>query len=158
MKKSTMIIFIVALLVLGGVGFAIANMGEDKVPETTTTQDQDTNESQSADTNDTATDEGAGLEETEDSDAVAATITYGNSGFSPSSVTVKAGESIKVTNSSSSDLDFASDPHPVHTDEPELNAGSIAPGSSKTFKVSNKGTWGFHNHENENHEGTIIVQ
>lgn len=63
-----------------------------------------------------------------------------------------------VRNDSSSALDFDSDPHPVHTDNPQLNAGPIEPGQSKTVTLTNKGTWGFHNHDAPSEHGTITVQ
>jgi plastocyanin len=87
-----------------------------------------------------------------------ATITYNGTDFSPSSVTVTSGGSIKVINDSSAELDFDSDPHPVHTDNPELNAGDIIGGKSKTFTVKTKGEWGYHNHHNPTQGGTIIVE
>jgi plastocyanin len=89
---------------------------------------------------------------------VAATITYDGKTFSSSVSSVNSGDSIKVVNSSSDDLDFDSDPHPVHTDDPELNAGAIAPGQSKTFTVTKKGTWGYHNHLNSSQHGEITVK
>lgn len=151
MKKSIMIVLILGILIIGGVAIVLMNRSsndndaDDKATtSSTTSSDTQGTGNENAQTNDTA--------------VIAATITYGNSGFSPSSVTVKAGDTIKVVNSSDNDLDMESDPHPVHTDNTELNIGAVASGSSTTFKVSNKGTWGYHNHENENEKGTIIVQ
>ena len=89
----------------------------------------------------------------------ASTITFSDSGFSPSTITVKSGSTVTVKNSSAStSLDFDSDPHPVHTDNPELNIGSIAPGSSKSFTVTKTGSWGYHNHLNPSQRGTLVVQ
>lgn len=69
---------------------------------------------------------------------VASVITYDGSSFSLSSSTVSSGSAVKITNNSSDELDFDSDPHPVHTDNPELNAGSIAPKESKTITLTKK--------------------
>lgn len=85
-------------------------------------------------------------------------ITYDGSGFSSSATSLKSGEFVKVVNNSSNDLDFDSDPHPVHTDNKELNEGDIAPGGSKTFKLTTKGTWGYHNHLDSSQKGTITVE
>jgi plastocyanin len=94
-----------------------------------------------------------------DSDkTAAATITYSDSGFSPSKTTVKSGDTVAIKNTSSSDMQFDSDPHPVHTDDEELNAGTVAPGQTVTFTVTTKGTFGFHNHLNPGDTGTIVVQ
>jgi plastocyanin len=88
----------------------------------------------------------------------AVTISYTGSAFSPASITVNSGDTVRVTNDSQDDLDFDSDPHPVHTDNSELNVGIIAPGESKTFVVTSTGTWGVHNHLNESQRTTIVVK
>ena len=88
----------------------------------------------------------------------AATITYSDSGYSPSTITVKSGDTITLKNTSSQSVQFDSDPHPVHTDDPELNVGEVAVGQSTTFKVVTKGTHGYHNHLNPGQTGTIVVQ
>jgi plastocyanin len=88
----------------------------------------------------------------------AATITYDGVTFAPQLTTVKSGDVVKVTNQSQSDLDFDSDPHPIHTDDPDLNAGPIAPGQSKTFTVTKKGQFGFHNHLDSSQHGNITIE
>ena len=88
----------------------------------------------------------------------ASTITYTDDGFSPQTITVKAGTEVTINNTSSKNIQFDSDPHPVHTDDPELNIGIIQPGKSMTFTPDTKGTWGYHNHLNETETGTIVVQ
>jgi len=87
-----------------------------------------------------------------------ATITYTNDGFSPATITVVSGTAVTIKNNSSSGLQFDSDPHPAHTDDPELNVGVVQPGKSMTFTPTTKGTWGYHNHLNSSDTGTIIVQ
>jgi plastocyanin len=86
------------------------------------------------------------------------TITYSDKGFSPSNITVKAGDLVSVTNNSSSSLQFASDPHPQHTDNKDLNVGVIKKGQSMTFRASKIGTFGFHNHYQAGDTGMITVQ
>lgn len=88
----------------------------------------------------------------------AATIIYSDSGFSPSKTTVKSSDTVAIKNTSSSDMQFDSDPHPIHTDDKELNAGAVAPGQTITFTVTTKGTFGYHNHLNPGDTGTIVVQ
>jgi len=87
-----------------------------------------------------------------------ATVSYDGSSFTVSPSTMKAGGTLTVINHSSATLDFDSDPHPVHTDEPELNLGAIAPGTSKSARITKTGTWGFHNHLNPSQHGQITVQ
>lgn len=88
----------------------------------------------------------------------AATITYSESGFSPATVSVKSGDTVAITNSGKGQLQFESDPHPVHTDNPELNVGAVASGQTKTFTVTKTGTWGYHNHLSPSDKGSITVQ
>lgn len=88
-----------------------------------------------------------------------ATITYDGSQFEPATLTVKQGQTVKIVNqSTTAPLSFNSDPHPTHTNEPELNAGSIDPGASKTVIVTKIGHWGYHNHFDPSQSGTIIVE
>ena len=86
------------------------------------------------------------------------TIKYDGSSFSLSSDKIMAGGTVTVVNNSDNELEFDSDPHPVHTDNPELNAGAIAPGESKKFVLEKKGTWGFHNHLDSSQRGQLTVE
>lgn len=95
----------------------------------------------------------------EANDAEAAvTITYDGTGFVPASTTVAVGEVIKITNNSQNKLYFASDEHPTHLDNSELNVGDIDPGNSATFTISSAGTWTYHDHYNASAGGEIIVE
>lgn len=86
------------------------------------------------------------------------TITYNGTNFSLSATTVKSGGTVKVVNESTKNLEFDSDPHPAHTNNPELNAGGIAPGKSTVFTLEKKGKWGFHNHLNSGQRGELTVE
>lgn len=88
----------------------------------------------------------------------AATITYDGSSFSPSSITVKSGDTVEVKNTSSTDVQVQSNPHPTHTDDQDLNVGLISAGQTKTFTVTQKGTFGYHNHLNPSQQGGITIQ
>lgn len=89
---------------------------------------------------------------------VSATITYSDSGFAPETVTVKSGQTIAIKNESSTDVQFDSDPHPIHTTNEELNVEIIEPGQVKTFTVTKSGTFGYHNHLNASQTGTIVIE
>lgn len=89
---------------------------------------------------------------------VAATITYANNGFSPSLTTVKSGDVVAVTNTSSSDLQMQSNPHPAHTDDTDLNVGVVKSGATANFTVTKTGTFGFHNHLNPSDTAEITIQ
>ncbi len=88
----------------------------------------------------------------------AATITYTDAGFSPASTTVKSGEAIRIVNQSSGVVGPSSDPHPTHNINTEINFPDIDPGESATVTVTEKGTWGLHNHLKDDHRATIIVE
>jgi len=89
--------------------------------------------------------------------AAAATITYTDNGFSPAKTTVNSGDTVAIKNDSSNVMQFDSDPHPQHTDDLDLNVGTVDPGQTVTFKVTKKGTFGFHDHLNAENTGTIVV-
>lgn len=88
----------------------------------------------------------------------AATITYANNGFGPSPIMVKSGDTVTVNNTSSVELQLESDPHPIHTDDIDLNVGLVSAGQTKTFTVTQKGTFGFHNHLKPSDRGSITIQ
>lgn len=89
---------------------------------------------------------------------IATTITYGSGGFSPSTSTVKSGQKVKIINQTDEVMEFASDPHPAHTINPELNTGDIAPNGNAVITVTKKGEWGYHNHYDPTKRGTLTVQ
>jgi plastocyanin len=92
------------------------------------------------------------------------TITIGANGVvSPNSLTVPVGTRVTFTNSDSRPHDMSSDPHPDHTDCPEINqAGFVQPGQSRqTGNLNTVRTCGFHDHNdptNPNLTGTIRIQ
>ena len=151
MRRSTLIVAIVILLILGLAAYLVMGRSADNsavnepAPDTT------------MQTNDTAPEElRTATEETEKAES-GTTITYTDQGFIPSNLDVTAGTTITIRNQSSRSLDFASDDHPAHQDNSELNVGDIEPGQEKTMTLDTKGTWGYHNHDNENDEGRITV-
>ena|SRR3989344_9294196 len=146
MRTGTVITGIIAT-VLVIAGFIIISK-KDNAPDQNTATSPPAASEQSTDASNTA----------DQPPAAAAVITYNGSLFSPSQVTVNKGDTITVKNESSTIVDFESDVHPIHTDNPELNVGEIALGQSKSFTVNTVGSWGYHNHLNETQTGTIIVR
>ena len=92
------------------------------------------------------------------SQQTADTITYSSHGFSPANLTVKTGATVTIKNTTSEDMQLDSDPHPVHTDDTDLNVGLVAPGQSRTFVVTKTGTFGYHNHLDPSDKGLITIQ
>jgi hypothetical protein len=140
---------IVVAVIVGG-AFLLTNKKSDEK----TTGDTSGSSSQNQDS-DTSGSTDTGSNNNEQADV---TITYDGSSFNLSDTVIKSGGTVKVVNDSDEELDFDSNPHPVHTDNPELNAGDIAPGDSKTFVLKTKGSWGFHNHLNSSQKGELTVE
>ncbi|GEM_PF-786304 len=95
---------------------------------------------------------------TNTSSPASTTITITSSGFSPKNLTVKSGSAVTWKNSSGGTVEVASDPHPTHTDLPDLNSGSLANGASYTYTFSKLGTWGYHDHFDPTVKGTVVVE
>jgi plastocyanin len=93
---------------------------------------------------------------------VGATITITAAGVSPSTVTVSPGSRVTFVNNDSRAHDMSSDPHPAHTDCPEITAGFIQPGQMGTTQNLNRvRTCGFHDHNQDTNttlQGTIRIQ
>jgi plastocyanin len=91
-----------------------------------------------------------------------ATITITASGVTPNQVTIRAGGRVTFVNNGTRPHDMSSDPHPDHTDCPEINnVGFINPGQSReTGNLVVVRTCGFHDHNqpsNTSLTGTIVI-
>jgi len=133
-NAKKIIIAVIAIAVIGGSMWLVISLGMNANKTQSTTQTNQTNDQ-----------------------TAAATITYTSDGFQPQTTTVNSGQTVKIANSSGSDLEFASDPHPTHTLDPELNTSTIASGSSTIITVTKKGSWGYHNHFDPTKRGTLVV-
>lgn len=85
-------------------------------------------------------------------------VTLTRNGFSPSTLTVKAGTKVTWINKSGSQAAVNSNPHPIHTSYSPLNLGSFSDGSTLILTFDKAGTYGYHNHLNPSQSGTIIIQ
>ncbi len=95
--------------------------------------------------------------------SASATIAITSSGVSPSSLTVSPGTRVTFVNNDSRAHFMASNPHPDHTDCPELNqVGALQPGQSRTSgNLNTARTCGFHDHdnpENRSLQGAIVIR
>jgi hypothetical protein len=100
------------------------------------------------------------------------TINYTNAGFSPKLATIPRDTTVNFVNNSDSLMWIASDPHPTHQGYSGTTVSQHCPdtannsfdectavgrGNSYTFTFLKVGTWGYHNHENHESTGTIVV-
>jgi plastocyanin len=91
------------------------------------------------------------------------TITIANNAVCPQNVTVARGTQVTFVNRDSVAHEMFSDPHPEHTDCPELNqVGHLEPSQShQTGNLNTARTCGFHDHQRPDVaglRGTITIQ
>jgi plastocyanin len=91
------------------------------------------------------------------------TITITSSGVSPKNVQIAVGSRVLFFNNDSRSHNMQSDPHPDHTDCPELETvGFLSPGQShETKNFVTARTCGFHDHDDfsqQNLQGSIIIR
>ena len=91
------------------------------------------------------------------------TITISNNAVCPQNITVPRGAQVTFVNSDSRTHEIASDPHPEHTDCPEINqVGNLVPGQSRqTGNLNIARRCGFHDHiafETKSLQGSITIQ
>lgn len=93
-----------------------------------------------------------------------ATITIGADGrVSPSTVTIAPGGRVTMVNNHNTAHDMSSDPHPEHTQCPELNQwGFLQPGQQRTSgNLNTPRTCGFHDHNRPTDtglQGRVVIQ
>jgi plastocyanin len=91
------------------------------------------------------------------------TITVTASGVSPKNIAVPLGTVVTFVNNDNQPHDISSDPHPQHTDCPDINnVGFLSAGQSRqTGALRTARTCGFHDHNQPSNnalQGTITVQ
>ena len=146
MKNAAIVVAI--LVVLGGGAVLISKNSNNKTPNNHQSSSNQTNSNTQSNTSTSSN---------ADQNSKA-TITYSDNGFSPQTLTVQAGTAVTIKNTSSGPFQFDSDPHPAHTDDPELNIGTVESGQSMTFTPTVKGSHGYHNHLNPSDTGILIVE
>jgi len=97
------------------------------------------------------------------------TVTYTDTGYTPKSITINKGDTVKFVNDSSGPMWTASARHPDHTLYPEKTANdclgsafdqckSVNKGGSYSFTFNQVGSWNYHNHSNSSQFGTVVVK
>ncbi len=92
-----------------------------------------------------------------------ATVTIANNAVSPQNVTISRGSRVTFVNNDTRAHDIESDPHPTHTDCPEINQiGFLSPGQThQTAVLTTVRVCGYHDHEQSDTrslQGTITIQ
>jgi plastocyanin len=91
------------------------------------------------------------------------TITITSSGVSPKSIEVSVGGRVIFVNNDRVFHEMQSDPHPEHTDCPEIGeVGPLSPGQTKQTGVFRTArTCGYHDHGQDTNtalQGTIVIR
>ncbi len=103
-----------------------------------------------------------------------AIVTYTDGGYSPATLSIKVGDTVRFVNNAGSGMWTASDEHPTHTEfdgsstrehctDNSATGGAfdachqVAPGDSYEFTFTKAGTFNYHNHARANHGGSITV-
>lgn len=78
--------------------------------------------------------------------------------FVPATVIINKGQKVTWKNDDLTVHNVASDPHPIHTDLPELASGNIQPGQSYSFVFNDTGNFSYHCHLHPEMKGTVVVK
>lgn len=95
-------------------------------------------------------------------------VIYTETGFEPTTVTIKKGQSVSFKNKSGRAMWVASALHPSHAVYPEKTANDclgsafdacrdIADGEDWSFTFNSVGSWGYHDHLRATKFGKVIV-
>jgi plastocyanin len=158
---SYKMIFLLAIL---AIFVFISGCIQQQTQTTTTTQTQTTatNVIQEEEIPSDLTSEGDLMESINELDQLQATsyeVLITSSGFIPSTLTIKIGDTVTFVNKDSKPHWPASDPHPTHTNYPGFDAlRPLKTGESYSFTFTKQGAWGYHDHLNPSLRGTIIVE
>jgi len=187
-------LIIIVVLVLGAIGlYYIVGGGADSANDQATTTDQtmqdttmtndesnQTGDSQSQGTasdqqqaGDATTTGTTSMQDTAQSEGDGGadhTVRYTTDGFTPSSLSVSQGETVRFINETNTRMWVATDEHPTHAnydgttlDEHCQDGASnvfdqCGGGDTYTFTFGKSGEWSYHNHLQANDGGTITVQ
>lgn len=145
---------IIALLVIGGGGYAIKKGFEKRAGEE---REATKTELPVSVANTIAPEQTAAVVEAVKKEV---TVTYTDEGFSPKIVTIKKGDMVVFQNKTGARASVASDEHPTHLLYPEFDQYKTEQRGKDEFRFSfeNVGTWKYHDHLNAIMTGTVIVE
>jgi len=85
-------------------------------------------------------------------------VELGNNGFSEESIIINQGDRVVWKNISGRKATVDSNPHPIHTSNPELNLGEFEDGEELEFIFSKIGSFSVHNHYDSGQSMTVVVE
>lgn len=99
-----------------------------------------------------------GQDEENKAETVGKGIVITADGFVPPAITMKVGQKLMIQNMDTADHQPSSDPHPEHSDCPELNAGKVLKENEfYEVTVGEPKTCGIHDHLNPELKATITI-
>lgn len=153
--KTTTIATIIVLIVLVAVAFIMLRRGDDEAGTVTPRESVSPQETVTGQFLQTAPSTSPDVSPS----AMQATVSITDAGFSPATLTVKAGTTVTFVNNGTGPHWPASDPHPIHTDLSGFDAKrGLNPGETYSFTFTTVGTHGMHDHLHPSAKGSIIVQ
>ncbi len=175
MNKNILIGGIAVVFIVGAVFLAVKNT-PTPVAENTGSTSQDTQLAGTPEVNDTpaspnnndGTQANVGAQVGVTVGVSNVTVTYTDTGFTPSTITVKQGTKVTFVNNSSKNMWVGVDEHPTHTqyagtsrqehcpDTAGTAFDQCAVGKTYTFTFNKVGTWEYHNHVGSG-TGKIVV-
>jgi plastocyanin len=88
----------------------------------------------------------------------ALTVSFTSKGFSPTSLTIKKGQTVTFVNNSAGQMWVSANPFPSGADYPAFNEkNGAAAGASWSFTFDKTGTWFYHNHFSPAQGAKIVV-
>lgn len=147
MKKYFFIV-ILAFIFLGGCNFKWSDLLFWKVSDTSSSTLSVTVKAQKSG------EPGEGLREPEGT----VIIRIIDSKFEPPVVTVASGTQVQWINEDEIRHRIASNPHPMHSELPELTSLELRKGDKYNFTFIKPGTFGYHCHLHPEMQGKIIVE
>lgn len=165
------VVIVVILLIAGGAWWY-----STQAPATPTQQNVNIETGGTASTTETGSNVpagvGAGVGATVSTAPTTASVTYGASGFSPATLTVKKGTTVTWTNSGAGNMWVAADEHPTHTEYDGTGRAEhcasgysgakpfdqCATGGSYSFTFDKAGSFDYHNHAAAQFTGKVVVE
>lgn len=139
MNSKLVLVIVLVVLVLGGL-LLFNNSNTNN-----TNSDNTTNQNLTPTKTDSVKTENADVEVT-------------SSGFTPQTISIKAGTTVVWTNKSGGAVTVNSASHPTHLKWPFLNLGKFDDGTSVSVVFEKAGTYKYHNHLDASQIGTVVVE